>query len=441
MSARLDFLPAAIEVEERPASRAGRFIIWLIVLLFCIAVLWACYGRIDIVAVAQGKIIPSDQTKQIQALELATVTHIHVREGQTVRAGDPLITLDSTQAVADLTRIVEELAERQANASRLIAFDLWLKNRNPSDGLAMPVFEHKPHLSPSQIPLYSQDVEDLQARLLQLSSERDKLKADQSMLTAEITKLQRILPVLKERVEALNTLQQKSYGSKLQYLELKQELIELEENLVVQLARKQQLLAALNGIKYQCATLVAERRKYNLDQLREERLQITALEQERIKAERRTQHHQLLAPISGQVQQLSVHTIGGVVQPAQILMAIVPQESALEVEALILNKDIGFVEEGQATQVKIDTFNFTKYGLIEAELLTISDDAIQHEQLGLVYSARIRLFEDFLNVGGRSVRLSPGMTITAEVKTGTRRIIEFFLSPLLRYKQESLVER
>jgi hemolysin D len=165
------------------------------------------------------------------------------------------------------------------------------------------------------------------------------------------------------------------------------------------------------------------------------------VQQELIKATERNQQQQLISPISGQVQQLAVHTIGGVVTPAQALMVIVPEQSQVEMDALILNKDIGFVHEGQKAAVKIDTFNFTKYGLIDAEIMTISDDAIQDENLGLVYSARIKLHQDGLQIDDRWVKLSPGMSATSEIKTGKRRLIEYFLSPLLRYKQESVRER
>ena len=261
------------------------------------------------------------------------------------------------------------------------------------------------------------------------------------MVDAEINKKQRVLPVLQERVDALNTLHQKSFGSKLQYLELKQEHIEEEQDLAVQVARKQQLTASVKALITQEKALTAELRKQTLGQQNDYELKAASLEQELIKASERNRTFQLVAPITGQVQQLAVHTEGGVVTPAQVLMAIVPESTDLEVEAMILNKDIGFVEEGQAAQVKIDTFNFTKYGLIDAVIITISDVAIQDENLGLVYSTRIKLNKNSLLVEGREVTLSPGMSVTAEVKTGQRRLVEFFLSPLLRYKQESLSER
>jgi len=447
-----EFLPAAIEIEQTPSSKAGRMIIWAIVLLFSIAVLWACFGKVDIVAVAQGKIIPSDYSKQIQPLEAGKIKAIHVKEGQRVKAGDPLITLESDSVEADLKRLDNELAESKANMQRFRMFESWIVH-NQINGVrnkGVRVEDSDPFVSESvsdsllplsQQHLLSQEIGELASRLMALQHEADKLEAEKAMVAAEMRKKERVIPVLKERVDALETLHKKSYGSKLPYLELKQELIEEEQDLEVQKARAEQLSASIEAINNQRDTLISEQRKQILSQQQETRLRIHGLDQERIKTADRLRHTQLQAPINGQVQQLAVHTVGGVVTPAQALMVIVPEDAELQVEAMLLNKDIGFVEEGQKAEVKVDTFNFTKYGFIDGKILTISDDAIQDENLGLVYSARIQLDKDELQVGERMVKLSPGMSVTTEVKTGTRRLIEYFLSPLLRYKQESLGER
>ena len=444
-----EFLPAAIEVEQTPSSKAGRAIIWLIVLLFLIAVLWASFGKIDIVAVAQGKVIPSGYTKQIQAIETAKIQTIHVRDGQQVKAGEPLVTLDSKQAAADVARLTNELNEARTALQRIRLFDQSIAARWSSAGLAIkpdPLADQRAVEAFEALPfkqqaLLTQELLEYESQRESIANERASLLAERAMVDAEINKKQRVLPVLQERVDALNTLHQKSFGSKLQYLELKQEHIEEELDLAVQVARKQQLTASVKALITQEKALTAELRKQTLGQQNDYELKAASLEQELIKASERNRTFQLVAPITGQVQQLAVHTEGGVVTPAQVLMAIVPESTDLEVEAMILNKDIGFVEEGQAAQVKIDTFNFTKYGLIDAEIITISDDAIQDENLGLVYSTRIKLNKNSLLVEGREVTLSPGMSVTAEVKTGQRRLVEFFLSPLLRYKQESLSER
>ncbi len=465
-----EFLPAAIEVEQTPSSKAGRAIIWAIVILFTLAAVWAYFGKVDIVAVAQGKVIPSEHIKHIQPLEAGKIKAIHIKEGQYVTQGEPLITLDSTQTQADVERLNHEITEREANIERFQTFESWLESltgeplngvrpNSPTVGSALSsetrnltgvrpnsLFVGSDPLTNSltdisQQALLNQQIAELKSRLSAYKNEKRKQLAEKAMTQGEVTKKQRILPVLKERVDALETLLKKDYGSKLQFLELKQELIEEEQDLLIQQSRTEQLDASIQSIQDQVDTLISETRLNNLNQLQESQLQLAGLKQELIKASERNQQQLLKAPISGQVQQLAVHTVGGVVTPAQALMVIVPQESQMEVEAMILNKDIGFVHEGQKAEVKIDTFNFTKYGLIDAEIRSISDDAIQDENLGLVYSARFKLDKEAIQVDERMVKLSPGMSVTAEVKTGQRRLIEYFLSPLLRYKQESLGER
>jgi len=143
----------------------------------------------------------------------------------------------------------------------------------------------------------------------------------------------------------------------------------------------------------------------------------------------------------GTVQKLAVHTVGGVVTPAQLLMVIVPRDNVLEVEAMLPNKDIGFVNPGQDAEVKVETFPFTKYGTLHGKITQVSSDAIQDEKLGLIYSIRVRLAKDALPVENKTVRLTPGMAVMVEIKTGTRRVIEYFLSPLIQVGSESLRER
>ena len=166
-----------------------------------------------------------------------------------------------------------------------------------------------------------------------------------------------------------------------------------------------------------------------------------ALLQELRKANQHKTQLVLNAPVTGTVQELVTHTVGGVVSPAQKLMTIVPENAKVEVEALLQNKDIGFVNAGQQAEVKIETFNFTKYGLIDANILNVSNDAVEDQQLGWVFKMRLKLDQENIAVEDKLVRLTPGMSVTVEIKTGKRRLIEFFLSPLLRYKQESVRER
>jgi hemolysin D len=186
---------------------------------------------------------------------------------------------------------------------------------------------------------------------------------------------------------------------------------------------------------------VAETRRLALDSLDDAEKKIGVLAQELVKASSRSRLLTLTAPVEGTVQQLAVHTVGGVVTEAQALMVIVPRDEAVEVEAFVENKDIGFVNVGQRAAVKVETFPFTKYGTIEAEVTQVSNDAISDEKKGLLYSMRARLAQATIRVEEKSVLLSPGMAVTVEIKTGKRRVIEYFLSPLLQYGDESLRER
>ncbi len=206
----------------------------------------------------------------------------------------------------------------------------------------------------------------------------------------------------------------------------------------------------------------AEYRRSTYDALAKAEQKAASAAQEVIKADKRTKLQHLTAPVDGVVQQLAVHTVGGVVTPAQALAVVVPSESLLEIEAMLSNRDIGFVQPGQKSEIKVDTFNFTRYGLLHGEVLSVSSDAITRDrqqsasndrasgaaQSGseprgqeLEYAARISLDRTHMQVEDKLVKLGPGMAVTVEIKTGARRIISYLLSPLARYKHEVLRER
>jgi hemolysin D len=436
-----EFMPAAIEIEKTPASPVGRVILYAIVLLFVIAVLWATFGKIDIVAVAQGKVVPSERVKVIQPLETAVIELIHVKEGQSVKAGQPLITLNTNITQADVRRFREEWRGAALKSLRLTALAEWFRDPAAKEFTLM---SENPELTPylsAHRALLEQEVSELKANLRNIQQESDRLQAEKQMVEAEVKKNGLLLEVLNERVSAYDKLQRKGTGSRMDFLEVRQEQIEVEQNVSVQAARISQLNASIAANDSKRAIMVSERFKNTLQELQELTVQEAMLREELLKAEQRSSNYLLKSPIDGTIQELVVTTIGGVVTPAQELMKIVPEGSAVEVEAQFLNKDIGFIHPGQSAEIKVDTFNFTKYGVIDAELSDLSNDAIQDEQLGLVYKARLTPSASALVINGKPINLAPGMSVTAEVKTGKRRVIEFFLSPLLRYKEESLGER
>ena len=249
------------------------------------------------------------------------------------------------------------------------------------------------------------------------------------------------MPILEERAAAYYKLFEKTYASRMQYLEMEKERIDKAK----ELARQEQQLvhdsAALAEAQRHSQTLAVEFKRRQLAELVSAETRAASLAREVIKAGSRAERQTLTAPIDGVVQQLAVHTVGGVVTPAQQLIVIVPQDQPLALEAWIENKDIGFVHSGQPAEVKIAAFPFTRYGTVKAQIVTVSHDAVPFDKSGLVYAAHVSLERALMPVDGTWVPLSPGMAATVEIKTGTRRLIEYFLSPLLQAGQESARER
>lgn len=451
-SHELDFLPAALEIQERPPSPIGRAIVWSIVAFFVIALVWSIIGRIDIVATAQGKIIPSDRVKVIQPLEIGSVRAIHVVEGQPVKQGAVLIELDPTLSAADRDRLTSERNTARLNHARLQALAAALQAGHDANGTTdlatgLPAINVSglTDIDPAAIALQQQLLRaqwaEFTARIAALDADLDKRTAELAGVKAQVIKLQQTLPLITKRSDALKGLVGKKLVAENQWLELEQERIEQQQDLESHKQRGIELNAAIAEARQQRTSVEAEFKGKVYTEFADAARQLAGLEQELIKAEQRTGLQTLTAPIDGIVQQLAVHTVGGVVTPAQELLKIVPQEGNLEVEAWVLNKDIGFVNEGQIAEIKVETFPFTKYGTLDAEVIDVSSDAVTDEEKGLIYAARVLMKDATIQVGDKLVNLTPGMAVTVEVKTGTRRLIEYVLSPLLRYRDEGLRER
>jgi hemolysin D len=455
----LAFLPAALEIVETPPSPIGRKIGLTIILLFCAALVWAWWGTIDIVASATGKIVPSGRTKVIQPFETGVVRSIRVQDGQAVKAGDVLIELDPTVNAAERDHLRNDLLAEQLNIARLRA--ALAGGHDPVSDFAPPA-DADPSLISSQRQLLVNQVTEHRAKIAALSRQQTQKEAEQATTAATIRKLETLIPIIQPRVDIRKTLMDKELGSKLTYYEVLQLLVEQQEELSVQKSHLREADAAVAAIAETRGQAAAEFRRILSDELVKAEQKANGLAQDLIKAEQKTKLQVLTAPVDGVVQQLAIHTVGGVVTPAQSLLAVVPSDSRLEIEAMVSNRDIGFVQPGHEAEIKIDTFNFTRYGLLHGQVLSVSQDAIIRERqqdrandrgLGtqndtsepkgqeLNYSARISLDRTKMQVDDRMVNLSPGMAVTVEIKTGSRMILSYLLSPLLRYRQETLRER
>ena len=451
------FLPAALEIVQTPASPVGRAIGLVIVVLFGAALAWACLGEIDIVASAHGKIIPSGRIKVIQPFETSVVRAIHVRDGQTVKTGDVLIELDSTMNQAESDRMRSDLIAAQADVARLRAALAANADQpfefDPPQGASSELVETERELLRNQ-------VSEHRAKLAVLQRQQAGKEAERAAIASTMAKLEAVIPIIQERAEIRETLYHHTTGSKWNYLEILQSLTEQKKELEVQKNRLTQAEQALAEIIAKREEASAEFGRTLSKELTEAQRKTSEFAEGLIKAEERVRLQVLTTPIDGVVQQLSVHTIGGVVTAAQTLLVLVPQESQLEIEAMVSNRDIGFVRAGQPAKVKIDTFNYTRYGLLQGTVLSVSGDAITRDKQQpngkppdadgstsepkgqeLNYAARVSLDRTQMQVEDKLVNLSPGMAVTVDIRTGSRRIISYLLSPLLKYRQESLRER
>jgi hemolysin D len=373
----LAFLPAALEIVETPPSPTGRAIGATVIALFFAALVWAFIGSVDIVATAPGKIIPSGRTKVIQPFETGVVRAIHVRDGQTVKTGDVLIELDPTMNAAELGHLKSDLIAAELDVARLRA--ALAGDANPLEDFRPPEGASPALIEMTRLFLISQTAEQ-QAKLAAIDRQLAQKEAERATVAATIGKLEATIPLLGERVDVRKQLYDKALGSKLTYLTEYQDYVGQQQELLVQKSRYHEAEAAVAALTETRAQTAAEYRRTRFEELTKAEQKAAGLAQDVIKAERRTTLQVLTAPVDGVIQQLAVHTNGGVVTPAQALLVVVPLDSHLEIEAMVSNHDIGFVHVGQQVEIKVDTFSFTRYGLLHGEVLNVSQDAITREK-------------------------------------------------------------
>ena len=445
------FLPAALSLQETPVHPAPRRAAYALMALFTIALAWACLGQIDIVAVAPGRIIVSDRTKVIQPLERSRVQRILVKDGDHVTAGQTLVELDPTIAQADMASLMEThkaAQSEQIRSQHLLQMLLKVEHKNQYQQAVDPHFLSKPALAHwsehDRAQAHAQlgaEWSDITARLAKLSAERQRRQAEMATVRAMIGKLQATVPIARQREQDFAALTAQGFMSGHANQDRTRERIELERDLATQQARYQEAQAALMEAEQTRAAYLAETRRTLSERQAQADLKRQQTSQELAKATQREHLATLTAPVAGTVQQLALHTEGGVVTEAQALMVIVPDNAQVSAEVTLENKDIGFVAPGQDVAIKLETFPFTRYGTVKATVDKVTQDAVNDEKRGAIFPATLRLTQTSIDVDGKQIRLAPGMNVTAEIKTGKRRVIEYLLSPIEKAGRESLRER
>ena len=449
------FLPAALSLQDTPVHPAPRRFAYAIITLFVIAIAWACFGQVDIVAVAPGRIIVGDRTKVIQPLEASIVRQVLVKDGDRVQAGQVLVELDPTIASADKTSVQEQIKAAASEAFRTESLQRLLSNTKQTNAISRDLVADfssnfgKTHdltiITPklgtnglSGLNLKTSNLndvktvaaqlqsewQDIRAKLAKFDAEANRRQAEIATVQAAIGKLQSTLPMAQTREADYKNLVGEGFISSHATQDKTRERVEQERDLGLQRARLGEAQSALAETEHAKAAYRAETQRQLNDRHAQAASKLEQLKAEHHKASQRERQTQLTAPVAGIVQQLAIHSVGGVVTSAQPLMIVVPDSATVTAEVSIANQDIGFVNAGQMAEVKLETFPYTKYGTVKARVDIVTADAVTDEKKGSYYPATLTLSQKDMLIDGKRVNLSPGMNITAEIKTGQRRVIE-----------------
>jgi HlyD family type I secretion membrane fusion protein len=454
-----EFLPAALEITETPASPMLRTTSALICLFLVVALAWAVIGQVDLIATAPGKIVALGNTKLVQAFDTGLVREIRVRNGDLVKAGQVLAILDPTLAAADRTRYQALLQSAELDQGRLAGL------LGDAEGDAFAGIDAPPAMIRAARDQLSAERAAQDAKLLAADREVAAKRADRASIAAELAKDDAEMPLAQERAKIRQGGVNTGFGSRLDYVNAQEQFVELQNERAVQLQKLASADAAIEAASAERNRAAAEFARDRREDLAKAAREAAAARAELSKAARRTELTTITAPVDGYIDDLAIHTLGGVVQPGQILMRVVPSDAALEVEAIVDNGDVGFVRAGQAAELKIATFPFTEYGLVHGKVVGLAHDSAPDPETlndgrsrgagtssgeapaelrrsgGLVYVARIALDEPSLLVDGIRTPLEPGMAVTAEIKTGRRRVIDYLLSPLAQHAHDAMRER
>lgn len=426
---RHEFKPLLVEIEDKPLNPLGRSLLWIIIAIIFFGVLWLYLAKVDIVVSARGKVIPSGEIKTLQPIETGVISKLLVKEGEFVHKGQLLIEIDPSVTETNLDSKVKNLELLELEITRIMAL---IKNTSFQVGTSRVDKD----LLATQKLIYTTTKKGHEQQLALIKQQ--KLQVDQQIESAKIdvSRLQQhsdnVQKKEKDLLEVIDIIAKNEYDDVHKQAIEYEEQIHMKEHDIVQLQEK------LNELKQQELLTTQDYQNKLLEELTKKRKEATLLkvEIESIKFQKAKQS--ISSPVDGYVSKLMVHTIGGVVTPAEKLILIVPKDAPLIIKATVLNKDIGFIKEGMKAELKIDTFDFQKYGLIDAVVTHVSDDAIEDEKLGPVYEVYLKPKKNYLMVKGKKEYLSSGMSVTVELKVGQRRVINFFLYPLIKYLDEGM---
>ena len=433
-----EFLPAALEIMDTPPRPLGRIVLWTIILVTITAIVWASLSKIDVVAVAEGRLTPDGRLQSVETLESGTVRAIHVREGQSVSQGDVLVELDATFTDADADAARSELETAYLQRRRALALlayvDTGVIDWGEHDSLA-------PRIEAAETRLVEARIAEFENRLISLERRQEAAQAAQAESRATLNGINATLPLVRQQFQDQSALAADGFAPRQRVIELEERLTTMRAQIAAETESIRRSRAEAEMIEADIAASRENFRATAAGELSEAESIIATRTEILEKAEARADLQTLTAPVDGIINAINVTTIGEVAEPGEPVITLVPAGRELFVEAFILNRDVGFVAVGDDVRVKLEAFPFMRYGHLDGIVEHVSPDAIVDQNRGLVYAARIRVVSNNIMVNTTTPVLSAGMTATAEIRTGRRRVIAFILSPIVRALSEAGRER
>jgi len=430
---RHEFKPLLVELEDSPTSPLARWLFWILTVMMVLVVAWLYFAKVDVVVSARGKVIPSGEIKIVQPIETGIVKKILVKEGELVKKNQVLMEIDPSVTQTNLESKSKNAELLNIEVKRLMA----LVNNKP---LNLSNFTAVPStVIDTQRSLYNSTKQSQIQQINLVKEQMEQAKEQLNSLNSDISRVSQLYKITQQREQKLSAVL--DIIAKKDYEAVYNQMIDYQQQLAMKRHEVSGYKAKFSELKQQIRLIKEEYKNRLLEELTQKRKELTLLNAEIESIRFQNAKQFIKSPVDGYIAKLLVHTEGGVVTPAEKLMMIVPKDAPLMFKATVMNQDIGFVKKDMNVSVKVDTFNFQKYGLIEGTVIHVADDAIEDEKMGPIYEVLIQPKDYFLEYGNEQFSINSGMSLTAEMKVGKRRVITFFLYPLIRYLDEGMSVR
>lgn len=420
-----EFKPILVEIEDHPQNPLGRTIVYIVTLSLIFFVLWNILAKVDIVVSASGKVIPNGEIKILKPLENGIVSKILVKEGQKVKAGEALILVDPSVSSVNLQTHKENLAALLSAIARLVALSKEEQIKFEINKDERELYENQKISFYESIDTYNLKIKQLQNQILASKEDLKRLNSLCEFSSSRLNNLEKVKDII----------------AKKEYDEARKEFSDYSSQVSIAQQRLNETNNKLSEIQKELESFKSTSKSKWLDELLAKQKEASAIKADINAISFQSKVQIISSPVDGYVGKLLINTQGSAINAGEALISIIPSDENLIIKANVLNKDIGFLELHQKVAIKIDTFNFQKYGKLDGELIHISNDSIKDEKLGEIYEIKVNPLQNSLLIDGQEKPIEPGMSVVAEIKVGKRRVIELFIYPIIRYLDEGLSVR